>query len=283
MNQIGIMQGRLSPRVERRLQAFPWQTWEKEFSRARECRLDAIEWLFEAEDYEQNPLWTDAGVSKIQRLADESAVAVRSVCADYFMAHPFFRVTESERLQSIATLNQLISRAAQIGIKVILVPILEESELRNQQEKAQLLMSLRGPLDLADTHGIRLGLETELPAAEYKDLIEQANHHAVGIYYDVGNAAAKGYNCGDDIRLLGKQLCGIHIKDRKRNGPSVTLGQGDVDFSSFFSALAETEYRGPLVLQTAFCDDYLANAVTHLSFVRRHLHHEVSSPLPVST
>ena len=273
MNEIGIMQGRLSPPVKGRLQAFPWNSWETEFAHARACGFDAIEWLFEAEDYEQNPLWTDAGVETIQSLTDETGVLVRSVCADYFMAHPFFRVSESERLRSVAVLNQLISRAAQIGIKVILVPVLEVSELQNEQEKIQLLDSLRGPLELAATHSIRLGLETELPAAEYLELIERSQHQALGVYYDVGNATAKGYHPAADVRILSEHLCGIHIKDRKRNGSSVLLDQGDVNFLEFFTALAETPYTGPLVLQTAFGDDFLSIAKTHLSFVRQHIDH----------
>lgn len=268
MNEIGIVQGRLSPPVERRLQAFPWNSWEKEFAHARECGFDAIEWLFEAEDYEQNPLWTEAGVEKIQSLAEETSVVVRSVCADYFLVHPFFRVGESERQHSVAVLNQLISRAAQLGIKVILLPVLEISELRNEREKIQLQESLREPLDRAATHEIRLGLETELPATEYRELIEQGSHPALGIYYDVGNATAKGYDSAADVRELQPFLCGVHIKDRKRNGPSVLLGQGDADFDGFFETLAEVRFTGPLIQQTALADDYLAVAKSHLKFVR---------------
>ena len=281
MNEIGIMQGRLSPPAERRLQAFPWNSWEEEFAHARACGFDAIEWLFEAEDYEQNPLWTDAGVDEIQRLADERGVAVRSVCADYFMSRPFFRVSESERLRSVNVLNNLVSRAAQLGIQVILVPVLEENELRNEKEKAQMLESLREPLELAAAHGIRLGLETELPAGEYLELIEQNEHQALGVYYDVGNAAAKGYDTAADVRVLSKHLYGVHIKDRKLNGPSVPLGRGDVNFSEFFTALAETRYPGPLVLQTAFGDDFLSIARTHLSFVRQHIENGMVSKTAV--
>jgi L-ribulose-5-phosphate 3-epimerase len=271
MNEIGIMQGRLSPPVERRLQAFPWNSWQREFTHARECGFDAIEWLFEAEGYQQNPLWTDDGHARIQSVSEKTGVVVRSVCADYFMTHPFFRVDESDRLRSVAVLSQLVSRAAQLGIKVILMPVLEENELQNEKEKVQLLESLREPLGLAATHGIRLGLETELPATEYLELIERCQHEALGVYYDIGNATAKGYDAAVDVRILSKHLCGIHIKDRRRNGPSVLLGQGDLNFSDFSRALAETRYKGLLVLETQVGDDFLSIAKTHLGFVRQHI------------
>jgi hexulose-6-phosphate isomerase len=91
----------------------------------------------------------------------------------------------------------------------------------------------------------------------------------LGVYYDVGNATSKGYDIASDIRFVGPLLYGVHIKDRKRGGPSVLLGQGETDFEAFFKALAEIHYTGQLVLQTAFGQDYLTIARSHLAMVRR--------------
>jgi len=271
LNEIGIMQGRLSPPVPGRLQAFPWTSWEREFSLARACGFETIEWLFEATDYEQNPIWTETGLERIRSQIAATGIHVRSVCADYFMAHPFFRVSERERMHSVGILNTLIVRAATVGVEILLLPVLEVSEIRTDTEKMQLLDALREPLYLAVARGIRLGLETELPAPEYRDLVERGNHPALGVYYDTGNASARGYDIAADINTLSPFLCGVHIKDRKRDGPSVLLGQGDADFAAFFSAIAEIGYTATLVLETAFGDDYLRVAQTHLMFVRDQL------------
>lgn len=267
------MQGRLSPPVPGRLQAFPWSSWEQEFHHAPTCGFDAIEWIFEADGYRQNPIWTETGLERIRQQMTTTGVQLRSLCADYFMAHPFFRVSEQERAHSVAVLNKLIVQAASVGIQTILLPVLEAAEIRTEAEKVQLLDSLYEPLSLAAAHGIRLALETELPAPEYRTLVEQGNHPALGIYYDTGNAAAKGYDFAADIHTLGPFLCGVHVKDRKRGGPSVLLGQGDADFVALFQALAEVGYTGPLVLQTAFGQDYLGVARAHLKFVKDHLRH----------
>lgn len=270
MNEIGIMQGRLSPAVPGRLQAFPWSTWEKEFCHAATCGFEVIEWLFEADRYEQNPIWTQDGVQRIRQKMATTGIRLRSLCADYFMVHPFFRVSEPERTQSIAVLNRLILQSAGVGIKTILLPVLEGAGIRADTEKIQLLDALCEPLSLAIRHGIRLGLETELPAAEYRALVERGNHPALGVYFDTGNAVAKGYDIAADIRMLGPFLCGVHIKDRTRGGPSVLLGQGDADFTSFFQAMGETAYIGPLVLETPSGNDFLAVAGTHLKYVREY-------------
>jgi L-ribulose-5-phosphate 3-epimerase len=271
MNQIGIMQGRLSPPVEGRLQAFPWMSWEDEFHHARVCGFDTIEWLFEADGYKQNPIWTEAGLKKIRRQIATTGVQVHSLCASYFISHPFFRVSEKERMRNVAVLSNLIVRAASMGVLVILLPVLEASEVQTEAQKTQLLESLSEPLALAAENRIRLGLETELPAPEYSDLIEQANHPALRVYYDVGNATAKGFDIAADIRRLSPFLCGVHIKDRRLNGPNVPLGQGNANFSQFFHAISKARYTGPVVLETAVGNDPVAVAEAHLKFVRERL------------
>jgi len=270
-NSIGIVQGRLSPPVPGRLQAFPWRTWREEFSRARTCGFTSIEWVFEADRHDQNPLWTQEGVVAIRRQVEETGVRVDSICADYFMAHPFFGVSEQERQESIAALEQVIRRGAGIGAKTVLLPVLEDTEIRSRRDQQELLECLRRPLELAAAHRVRIGLETELPAEDYRALVEAAAHPALVVYYDVGNATAKGFDVASDVRVLGPYLGGVHIKDRRRGGPSVALGRGDVDFPAFFEALAEAGYDGPLILQPATGADFLDAAAAHLNFVRGHL------------
>src|SRR5688572_25866868 len=124
MSRLGIMQGRLSTRLPGRLQAFPWDTWEQEFSSAQACGFDSIEWLLTSERHEQNPLWTDAGLASIRARSAATGVQVRSVCADYFITRPFLRVSPVERLDSLAVLERLIAQSAALGAEVVLVPAL---------------------------------------------------------------------------------------------------------------------------------------------------------------
>ena len=155
----------------------------------------------------------------------------------------------------------------QVGVKSILIPVLEISEIRTPEEKALLLQSLKGPLHLAEQKNISLGLETELPAEQYLALVEDSHSPALGVYYDTGNNAAQGHDIAADARLLGPHLTGIHVKDRKRGGSSVLLGQGDADFRGFFTVVKEAGYIGPVILQSAFGTNYLEIARRHRQFV----------------
>jgi hexulose-6-phosphate isomerase len=269
MNLIGIMQGRLSPRPYPLLQAFPWNSWEKEFVLAKQCQSDSIEWVFEADNYWDNPIWSDDGIRKIRSCITETGVLVRTLCADYFMDHPFFRVSKEDQGKSIDILQKLIVQSARIGVQTILIPVLEVAEIQNQTEKAELKKALEQCLGTAEATNVKLGLEAELPAAEYLELVNSFNSPFVGAYYDTGNTAACGYDMRTDLELLRKVLVGIHVKDRKQGGSSVPLGNGDANFSEGIPYLYQQGFQGAFILQTFFDDDPLGTAKTGLQFVRR--------------
>src|SRR5205823_5761144 len=124
---IGIMQGRLSPKNPRRFQIFPWATWQDEFEHAARIGLDSIEWLFESERFEENPIYTTAGLEQILERVRVTGVQVETLCFDYFMPHPFFRVTPEAQRQTEDVLCTIIRHASRIGIRTILLPVLEEA------------------------------------------------------------------------------------------------------------------------------------------------------------
>ena len=189
MNRIGIMQGRLSPPVGGRIQAFPWNAWEKEFKEAAAIGFDEIEFIFEAQDCEGNPLFTTEGLDKIKGVSDETGIQVNYVCADYFMERPFFRVSESDRNQSTETLKYLIKQCAKIGIKGIEIPLVDNSKIETEEEVELLTECLKECLAVAETYNVKLGLETSLNPDDFKALLQRINHPLIGANYDTGNSA----------------------------------------------------------------------------------------------
>ncbi|WP_419663635.1 putative xylose isormerase domain protein, TIM barrel [Desulfosarcina variabilis str. Montpellier] len=277
MINVGIMQGRLSEPPLNRIQAFPVNTWKDEFQNARQCDIAFIEWLFEDDRSYVNPITSEAGRESIQDCIERSGVRISSVCADYFMLNLFFRVLEEERAQNIRMLESIIRYTHEIGGETVLLPVLETSEIRSNREMRELAESLQRPLDLAESMGVRIGLETELESQKYLELVNRIDHPAIGVYYDTGNAAAKGYDCAKDIELLGSFIAGIHLKDRKIGGPTVPLGSGDVDFPAVFEAIIRVRFSGTLVLQAAPGKDYLGIAAGYNRFVREALSKAVIS------
>ncbi len=66
MTHIGIMQGRLVPPTDNRIQCFPRERWADEFALASQAGLDCIEWIYDLYGADVNPLATDAGVEKLK-------------------------------------------------------------------------------------------------------------------------------------------------------------------------------------------------------------------------
>ena len=267
MLKVGIMQGRLSPRPYPKIQSFPWNSWENEFKLASEVGLYSIEWIFEKNRFEENPVWTKEGRTEIDRIIKRTGTKIRSLCADYFLENYIYQYTVAERKKQTNIMIELIKKASDIGVRTILFPVLEEAELKNDDDKKTLCEFLNDCDDTLKANNIIIGIEAELEAKRYLQLIQEIHNSNVKVYYDAGNCAAKGYDTKSDLELLYDSLISVHIKDRKRNGPSVFLGQGDTDIRGGILALLERCFEGQIILQTYFEDDYYQTTKQNVAYI----------------
>jgi len=267
--RIGVMQGRLSPRPAGKLQEFPWRSYREEFAKAARLGLHSIEWIFEAPRFEDNPLWTEAGREEIRELIAQSGVRVQSVCADYFMVHRLAGESPALLAQNRDVLAELIVAANAVGADRILIPLLETSALATPELQREAVVSLRGVVDVAERYGVTLGLEMEIPGAEYARLVHAVGSERVRAYYDTGNSTAQGADIAEDIVPLLPVLHAVHVKDRVKGGGSRPLGTGDTNFQGFFPALLRAGFRGDFVLQHYFEEQPELETERSLSFVQQ--------------
>jgi len=190
---IGIMQGRLVHPRRRGIQFFPFKEWQEEFQTAARISIDEIDFIFDLERYQENPLWTKEGLGKIQEAIKESGVKVQHICADFFMRRPFFRVSEEERKENIEILKHLIESAKQIGAVNIEVPLVDNSSIKTEEEKDILVQSLRECLPKAQEFGVTISLEADLPPKELLLLVERFHNPFLKITYDSGNSSSLGF------------------------------------------------------------------------------------------
>ncbi len=267
-NPIGIMQGRLVSSPMGKLQAFPIEKWEMEFPIAAEVGFQAIEWLLDADTGLENPLLSGKRRDRIRELIREHGVRIHSVCADYLQFFPLFLLPGDIRRRREIQLTRSIEAAQQVGAEAIVIPCGGQDLRPNSPQEDALKSALEPVLERAGQVGVKVGLEMDWAATEQISLVQQIGHPALGVYYDLGNAASRGYLPAEEIRSLGSILVGVHVKDRKIQGPSVFLGEGDTDFPSAFRALQEIDYQGPFILETPRGDDPLDAARRNLAFVR---------------
>jgi len=251
MNPIGILQGRLSPPVNGRLQAFPVASWRAEFARAHEAGLACIEWVYEQETESENPLRTDAGVAEIRRLASETGVAVWSVCADYYMTERLISRGGVPQAKPMAHLAWLIGRIGSLQARYLVLPFVDASSLVSPREREALATFLKTVAPAAEAAGVELHLETDLTPSEVVRLMEGLGEPSVRLTYDIGNSAALGRDPAEELPAIQPWLGSVHVKDRLFHGQSVPLGSGAADFRRCFGFLHEADFQGPLLLQAA--------------------------------
>lgn len=269
--KIGIMQGRLSPPINGKIQAFPWDNWKNEFEIAARIGFDHIEFIFESANYTEHPVFTKEGQKKIKLLSRTTGINVNYVCADYFMEIPFIRVTKEVRKNNIQILTRLIEHCSQIGIKGIEIPFVDNSRIETEDEMEIVIECLDECLPVAESYNVRLGLETSLSPNNFKRLLEKIDHPYIEANYDTGNSSSLGYDTQEEILTLGKWIRNIHIKDRIFKGGTVPLGEGDVDFDLFFKTLSTISYKGSFVLQTARGENDTEVATKYLKFVKQYI------------
>jgi L-ribulose-5-phosphate 3-epimerase len=248
---LAIMQGRLVPPEGEHFQSFPRVRWRDEFVLAAQAGLDGIEWIFDAYGEDVNPLRSDEGIAEMQALSKETGVAIRSLCADYFMDHPFLRSTETERASLIQKMRWLLSRCHLLGIGRVVVPFVDKSRIETESETAEVLSILQALLPAADSYQVELHLETSLAPEGFATLLNRCIHTMLRVNYDSGNSASLGHRVADEFAAYGHRIGSVHIKDRLRCGGTVPLGTGDADFHAVFSGLASLNYNGDYVLQIA--------------------------------
>jgi L-ribulose-5-phosphate 3-epimerase len=263
--QIGIMQGRLSPRIDGKIQAYPAKTWQKEFESAQEIGYSAIEWIVEG-PLEKNALMSEPGIESINQLIIETGVKVEYVCADIFMQQPFVRVSDSTVEENKKYLNQILLNAKKIGAIGVEIPFVDASSIKSGVEEVELVSRLQEGFDLAGEIGMSISLETDLDANAFKELLERINLDHVKANYDIGNSASLGYDPIVELNAYGHKILNVHVKDRKLKGTTVPLGSGDANIKLVLSKLREIQYSGGITMQAARGEDDVLTAKEQLSY-----------------
>ncbi|MDE6945679.1 MAG: sugar phosphate isomerase/epimerase [Anaeroplasmataceae bacterium] len=261
-NLLGIMQGRFSNKGGFFPQNFPWENWQSEFEISKKSGIDCIEWMFNAEKFQENPIWTETGKREIKSVMSDTGVIVNSICANYFMQHSVW-----DKKNAFDILEYLIKAAAELNIRQIIIPFFGESEAADIDAASSLFASIDRELSGLDIH---IGFESDEPIMIQKLICQRANTDKVGICYDVGNAAGNGYDSVKDIFEIWEYLLEIHLKDKPYKGSSVMLGKGAVPFEDLFQRMKTKNMI--YILESYFGEDAVNDTRKNIQFIREKLY-----------
>jgi L-ribulose-5-phosphate 3-epimerase len=248
---IGFMQGRLSPLIDDRVQAFPWPYWRDEFALAAKHGFHLMEWTLDQDRLYENPLMTKEGAEEIRRLSVKHGITVASLTGDCLMQAPFYKAAGRAREQLLLDLEQILVNSGSLGIKWVVLPLVDNGHLENQHQEEALLAGLERVKNILKDVRVHLVFESDFPSEQLAAFIAGLDPRYFGINYDIGNSAALGYNHEEEIAAYGERILNVHVKDRLHGGGTVPLGQGAADIPGALKSLRSVGYVGNYILQAA--------------------------------
>jgi hexulose-6-phosphate isomerase len=247
-DRIGFMQGRLSPPVNGRIQAFPAEHWEAEFAIAGAHGFKLMEWTIDHDGFAANPLVTASGQARIRALSARHGVAVRSVTADSFMQAPFHRLEGDAAERALEELGRLVAASVELGLDFVVVPLVDNGRVDGAEHARRLEAGMARLEHLVSGGFTRIVFESDFAPAALARFIASYPARSFGINYDIGNSASLGFDPEEEFAAYAGRIDNVHVKDR-------LLGGTTADLKRVFGLLAKAGYRGNFVLQTARAAD----------------------------
>ena len=250
--KIGVMQGRLSKPLNKKIQSFPIRTWRKEFSLAKKLSVKYIEWTLDFKNLHSNPLMTSNGIKSIKLLCKKFNIRVESITGDCFMQKPFWKqANDKNKKRLIDDLKKILISASKLQIKYLIIPLVDNGSLNNKTHEKILITELLKLKEFLKKKRLIILFETDFSPKKNLNFIQKFKSKNFGINYDIGNSASKNFKPSVELRLYGKYIRNVHVKDRKKFGNTVHLGHGNANFPMVFNLLNKIKYKGNFILQTA--------------------------------
>jgi L-ribulose-5-phosphate 3-epimerase len=254
-NRIGFMQGRLSPLVDGKIQAFPASCWQEEFESAKRNGFSLMEWTLDQDGLYLNPLLTTSGQAEIRELRQAHGIAISSLTGDCFMQSPFWKAQGPAREALLQDFRAVAQACSAVGIVMMVVPLVDNGRLDNREQEDLLVDTLQKESAFLAALGVKVVFESDFGPDELARFIARLAPARFGINYDIGNSASLGMDPVAEISAYGERILNVHIKDRVLGGTTVPLGTGNANFDQVFAALARAGYQGTYILQTARAAD----------------------------
>ncbi|QMW05869.1 sugar phosphate isomerase/epimerase family protein [Spirosoma foliorum] len=182
--------------------------------------------------------------------------------------------------------RQLLETAAKLGYKAYRMKWYAYDDKRSMpdsilqfQNQLQALGELNKRLNLVGCYQNHAGLLVGASIWELWEILKKANPQYMGIQYDIRHATVEGgTSWPNGVRLLLPQIKTIPIKDFRweKKGSQwivqdVPLGEGMVDFKTYFQLLKKANLQVPVSLHIEYPMGGAEHGATHLSIPRNDL------------
>jgi hexulose-6-phosphate isomerase len=220
------------------------------FRMAKSAGFDSIE-INIAEDGEVNLESDEASIRAIVESARTAGIQLSSLSTGLGWKYPLGSMDPAIREKARAVVRKSLDVAKWMGVDTILcVPGVVTADAPYDEVYRFSQEGLRSLASDAQARGVAIGVENVwnkflLSPLEFARYLDEIDNPYVGAYFDAGNVLVYGFP-DQWIRILGRRIKKIHVKDFKSNIGSGSAFcnplQGDVPWARVRSALDAIGY-----------------------------------------
>ncbi len=167
------------------------------------------------------------------------------------MQAPFWKTSGKAQTDLQSDFLAIGRACAAVGIRMIVVPLVDNGRLETAEQENDFVDFLLAQKPFLAEHQLQVIFESDFTPPELARFIARLPAERSGINYDIGNSAALGFNPVEEFAAYGARVVNVHVKDRVLGGTTVPLKTGSANFDVVFSTLAQQNYQGNFILQTA--------------------------------
>ena len=188
----------------------------------------------------------------------ETGLKAASVCCHTHWVKPLSAPDEATRKIGLDGLIHSLHDAQAYGAtSVLLVPGVARNGVTYQECFDRSIVEIRKAIPVAKSLGVKIAIENvgndfimnPEQAVQYLDAI---NSEWVGWHFDIGNVGRRGPAAEKWIKVIGKRILRIHVKDYSAQPPDPAvkgnvrpkLLDGDTNWPAVMAALDNAGYRG---------------------------------------
>ncbi len=245
---LAITQGRHLKKINNKIQMFPEKNWIKELKLFKKTKLNYIEWVISADNFDKNPICQINGYKIIKKYLKKYKIRCRSVDLDFVVKENPLRFSEKRLNVFLKKIQTIAFNSKQINIKYLIFPFLERSSPSNKI-KINKVINIFKKVKKIIPNRLFILLETDIKPESLISLIKRLKKK-VFINYDLGNSASKNYEFKKEKKYF-KYVKNIHLKDRVKNGSTIRFGNGNANFMDLFNFLYKNKSKYNFTLQPA--------------------------------
>ena len=122
--KLSITQGRHLRKINNKIQIFPEKNWKKELKLFKLTKLNYIEWVVSADNFNKNPLCQINGHKIINKYLKKNKVKCRSVDLDYIVKENPLKFSDEKIISFLKKIQIIAFNSNKIGIKYLIFPFL---------------------------------------------------------------------------------------------------------------------------------------------------------------